>query len=83
MKKYCLSEEAKNDFKEIWKVIYAVLVILAMTIMTTGALALPFVEIKNNFDLVMLSLGALGWAVALPYVAIYFKRYLQNNLEEC
>lgn len=79
MKKYCLNNYAKRQLKELFDLIFG------STFSILGAVTLLFMlfMFDNTAPQFIKYWGLLGWMITLPTITIWFKRWLQENIEEC
>ena len=90
MKKYCLTDKAKNqlgDAKDLIIVlgllILGMVIVLCMFVLTVHYNLDTTISHNKEDNFIILLIGWIGWAIVLPIGAIVFKRWIQNSVEEC
>ena len=84
MKKYCLTDIAKQDVKEVFLIVStAVGIVMASFLFAWMLVFWAFIiGLEANADIAVY-VGFLGNVILLPIGVIAFKRWLQKSIVEC
>lgn len=75
MKRYCLTPKGKVELLGL-----ALFVGLYIVVLTVISMVIIF---DNTSPIGLRWLGLAGWGIMLSFGAIYTKRWIQDNTEEC
>lgn len=85
MKKYCLTEQAKRELRELTRVIlFIVNMIIALTLFLGLPALIAGLHTYNSYhEHVLAHVGIVSYTIALSIIVISLKRWLQHSIVKC